>query len=287
MRTLHPHRAVAAAAFYAWNPFVLFESVASAHNDAVLVVFLCAVVWAFGRQRWAACGALLGCAVMVKPFALLAVAPLAAAMGSHQTGVGAVHRLLIAGFAGTSTVAALYLPFNAGDAFVRNALANPASGTYMNSVWELVAVHFGGWSGLKRIWVQTTWLDPARVALLAVAILAGTGLSWRTRRVVPGIIVLWTGFCLSQAWVWPWYFLPIVAMASFAGAGAQRLAIALSLGGLFFYLAWPPPPKALAWIYQYRSLLLFGPLAAALIVEALARYRMPPPAGAAPTAPEA
>ena len=161
---------------------------------------------------------------------------------------------------------ALYAPFNAGDALVRNILANPASGTYMNSLWELAAVQFAGWSGPARSSMEQ-WLDPLRQAVLALSVVGGFVVSWRTRRFEFGLIVLWVGFCLSQAWIWPWYFLPVIAMATFAGRRAQTLAVALSLGGLLFYLGWPPPTKSLAWIYTWRSLLLFGPAFAVLMFE--------------------
>jgi hypothetical protein len=279
LRGIRRDHAVPAAAFYAWNPFVLFESVASAHNDALVVAFLCGVLWAFVRSRWVQCGVLMGCAVMVKPFAALAAIPLAAALWGHSPPDRRLARLAAGVAAGGLTMAALYLPFGAGDALLRNIVANPASGTYMNSPWELLAVQFGGWSGPMRTWIQSVWLDPLRVALLTMSVLAAAVASLRTGRFVPGMIVLWLGFCTSQAWIWPWYFLPLVAMASFAGPRTQRLAVALSLGGMLFYLAWPPPPKSLAWIHTWRSLLLFGPAFAVLLVEgcalALSRHRKP------------
>ena len=274
MRSIRRERAVSAAAFYAWNPLVLFESVASAHNDAFVAAGLCATLWAFTRSRWLLCGAMLGCAVMVKPFAALAAIPLAAALWGHSPPGRRQVRLAAAGAAGMLTMAALYLPFGAGGALLRNIVANPAAGSYMNSTWELLAIQLGGgWSGPTRAWIQSAWLDPLRVALLATSVLAGAIVSLRTGRFVPGVIVLWTGFCLSQAWIWPWYFLPVVAMASFAGPRTQRLAVALSLGGLLFYLAWPPPSKSLAWIYTWRSLLLFGPAFAVLVVEGCSLVR--------------
>ena len=273
-RALRPRHAVRAAAFYGWNPFVLFESVASAHNDALLIVFVCAVVAAITRERWSLAGILLACATMVKPFAALAAVPLATTMWtrSRERRIG---NAVGATVAASLTILVLYAPFNAGDALLRNMVANPASGIYMNSLWELVAVQVGGWSGITRAWVENTWLDPARVALLALSLLAGAVVSLRTRRFPPGLIVLWTGFCLSQAWIWPWYFMPVIAMAAFEGRRAQRLAIALSLGGLLFYLGWPPPTKSLAWIYDGRSLLLFGPALLVMIVEGCSRLCWP------------
>ena len=266
-RALRPRDAARAAAFYGWNPLVLFESVASAHNDALLIGFVCAVVAAMTRERWILAGVLLACGVMVKPFAALAAVPLATTIWTRSSCERRMVNVVAASVAASLTILVLYAPFNAGDALLRNIVANPASGIYMNSLWELVAVQVGGWSGATRAWVENTWLDPVRVALLALGLLAGALVSLRTRRFPAGLIVLWTGFCFSQAWAWPWYFLPIIAMATFEGRRAQRLAIALSVGGLLFYLGWPPPGKALSWIYNGRSLLLFGPALIVLLVE--------------------
>jgi hypothetical protein len=267
VRAQRPQHALTAAAFYAWNPFVLFESVASAHNDALMVVFLCGVMGAVTRERWILSGVMLACAVMVKPFAALAAVPLGAVMWARSSREGRVANIFRGAAAAILAVLVLYAPFNAGDALLRNILANPAAGIYMNSLWELVAVQFGGWSGATRAWIENTWLDPLRGALLALSLLAGALVSLRTGRFPHGLIVLWTGFCFSQAWIWPWYFLPILAMATFEGRRTQRLAVALSLGGLLFYLGWPPPGKSLAWIYNGRSLLLFGPVLAVMLFE--------------------
>lgn len=268
MRAVRPRQALGAAAFYAWNPFVLFESVASAHNDAFMVVFLCAVVGAITYARWIFAGVLLACAVMIKPFAALAAVPLVSVMWVQSPPEARAANVFRAAASATLTIIVLYAPFNAGDALLRNILANPASSTYMNSVWELLAVQFGGWSGATRAWIEQTWLDPLRVVLLALSLLAGGLVSLRTGRFAPGLIVLWSGFCLSQAWIWPWYFLPIIALATFEGRRPQRLAIALSLGGLLFYLGWPPPGKSLGWIYDWRSLLLLGPALTLMVYEA-------------------
>jgi hypothetical protein len=275
-RALRPRDATRAAAFYGWNPLVLFESVASAHNDALLIVFVCGVVAASTRERWRLAGVLLACGVMVKPFAALAAVPLATTIWTRSSCERRMVNVVGAAVAASLTILVLYAPFNAGDALLRNIAANPASGIYMNSLWELVAVQVGGWSGATRAWVETTWLDPLRVALLALGLLASALVTRRTRRFPAGLIVLWIGFCLSQAWIWPWYFMPIIAMSTFEDRRIQRLAVTLTLGGLLFYLGWPPPTKSLAWIYDWRSLLLFGPAFALMVYEgcslALARH---------------
>ena len=286
VRRMQPDRATVATIFYAWNPFVLFESVASAHNDAWVVAFFCGVLWAVAGGRLAVGGVLLGCAVMIKPFAALAAIPFAGTLWAATPRPLRLGRALQVGIAFVLTMTVLYVPFNAGDALLRNVLANPASGTYMNSVWELAAIQFGGWSGPMRDAAERS-LDPVRMALLALAVAAGFVASLRTGRFTTGLIVSWTGFCAAQAWVWPWYFLPIVAIAAAHGRGVQRVAVALSLGGLLYYLAWPPPVKSFGWLYTWRSLLLFGPAVLVAAAEAWSRRGRPlndPTAAAYPSA---
>ncbi|MFC1997487.1 glycosyltransferase family 39 protein [Chloroflexota bacterium] len=50
MLRIRPHWAVTGAAFFAWNPLVLFESVQNAHNDIIMVFFLLVAVWAY--MQW-------------------------------------------------------------------------------------------------------------------------------------------------------------------------------------------------------------------------------------------
>jgi hypothetical protein len=124
-RALRPRQALRAAAFYGWNPFVLFESVASAHNDALLIVFVCAVVAAIARERWILAGVLLACAVMVKPFAALAAVPVATMVWTQSACERRMVNLAGAAAAASLTVLVLYAPFNAGDALLRNVVATP------------------------------------------------------------------------------------------------------------------------------------------------------------------
>jgi hypothetical protein len=49
MYLIRPDWAVVGAAFFAWNPLVLFESVQNGHNDIVMVFFLMLAIWAYVR----------------------------------------------------------------------------------------------------------------------------------------------------------------------------------------------------------------------------------------------
>ena len=266
LRDTHPREAVVAAAFFAWNPFVLFEAAASAHNDALMVVFICAAVAAWNAGRMVLASVMLACAAMVKPFAAILLVPLAVATWARRKDARAARQVATMGAAAIATALALYAPLWAGDALLRNIASNPAAGVYMNTPWELAAVQISRAAGIGRSWLEAVVLDRARDILLAAAFVIAALVALRRRQFVPSALVLWVGFCVSLAWIWPWYFVPAIALAALSGARAWWLGVALSLGGLLFYLAWPPPSQALSWIYAWRSVLLFGPAAIVLLV---------------------
>lgn len=263
-----PPRAVGAAVFFAWNPFLLFESVASAHNDAVVALCIALAVWAISAGRWALAAVAIASAVMVKPFVGLLMGPLLVAAWVNLPQRDRIRGVLTVTGAAVITAAALYLPFRAGDAIVRNALQNPAAVVYMNSLWEFAAFQLAGTAQPARASLEAARLDPLRLWLLCATLLGTLYAAARLKDFTRSGILLWIGFCLSLSWVWPWYFVPAVTLAAFAGRGAQPLVVAMSLGGLLFYLGWPPPPRHLGWMYTGRSVLLFGPLLVALAVLA-------------------
>lgn len=278
-RSLRPagdRAAISAAVFFAWNPFLLFESVASAHNDALMLVAICGAVWAWRVRRVRAAGMLIACAVMVKPFAGLFVLPFLFATWRRD---GVREAVVVSGL-GIVTALVLFVPFWSGDALLRNILQNPASGVYMNTLWEFAVVWITGTWAVPRTWLEAAVVDPIRIVVLITFVVAAGIVAMRTRDVVAPGLVLWTGFCASQAWLWPWYFMPIVALAAFANGRLNTVAAAISLGGLVFYVGWPPPGKALSWVYQWRSVFLFGPVIVALI---LGRLKPAPTEAPAPT----
>jgi hypothetical protein len=63
--------------FYAWNPLLLLELVANAHNDAAVAVLALLGFYLLSRQRWWAAIPCLAATALVKPVALLWL-PLAA-----------------------------------------------------------------------------------------------------------------------------------------------------------------------------------------------------------------
>jgi hypothetical protein len=74
---LRPGDGIAAAILFLWNPIVLWEGIANAHNDLVMMFFILAAAWAYVAERDEGIVPLLVIAVLVK-YAALVLLPIAA-----------------------------------------------------------------------------------------------------------------------------------------------------------------------------------------------------------------
>jgi hypothetical protein len=263
--------ALPAVIFYAWNPLVLHEVVANAHNDVLVALFAALLVSAAARSRWSSAAFFGACAVMVKPFAVLLFPAIARDIVRRTRGALRAKQLASAAIVAAVTVTALSLPFWSGVQLVRNAMTNPASHMYTNTIWELMSEAGAAWLGVSTIAVQHPYLDILRGLCFTV------GLAWvitrrPARRDVAQVAVrLWLVFCLTACWVWPWYFVPALALAPLAGRRQLAAGTGLTIGGLLFWTAWPERRIApLDTLYWWRALLLFGPL---VVMWALAPAR--------------
>ena len=252
---------LAGAIFYAWNPLVLLEAVANAHNDVLVALFAVLLVGAAIQGRWTRAACFAACAVMVKPFAVLLLPVLGRTIVLRTYGRTRIKQLAAATAVVALTALAVSLPLWSGVQLVKNAINNPAAHMYSNTLWELMSELGPRWFDVKTVAVQHPYLDALRGLCFAA------GIVWvLTRRAsrhdVPKVAVrLWLVFCLTACWVWPWYFVPALALAPLAGASQLPAAMGLTIGGLLFWTAWPERNVApLEFLYSWRSLLLFGPL---------------------------
>jgi hypothetical protein len=260
LRTARPRTAVAETLFYAWNPLVLLEVVGNAHNDVLVALFAVLLVGAATQRAWLSAAFFGACAVMVKPFAVLLLPGLAKQVFEQTRGISRIRWFAAACTIGLATMVMVSLPLWAGPSLVDNVLNNPAAKLYTNSVWELMS-EAGRWFGVPSYAIQHPYLD-----LLRGACFLG-GAAWvltrrSSRRNVPQVALrLWILFCVTACWVWPWYFVPAIALAPLAGSARFPLATGLTIGGLLFWTAWPEPrPWGLGWLYTWRSIVLFSPL---------------------------
>lgn len=75
-------------------------------------------------------------------------------------------------------------------------------------------------------------------------------------------LALWLVFCATAGWVWPWYFVPALAVAPLRARKQLPVPLALTIGGLLFWAVWPHRGAGpLPMLYEWRALVLFGPVA--------------------------
>jgi hypothetical protein len=288
LRQIRPQDAAAATVFYAWNPLVLVEGVANAHNDAMVALFVVLIAAAAASGAWSRAALFGACAVMVKPFAVLVLPSLALRIVQTTRGRTRLRTLARSTIVGALAIAVLSIPFWAGVRLIVNSMHNPASYIYTNTIWELISDAGPAWFGVKTVAIQHPYLDVLR----ALCFLGGTGWiltrRWARRGFVQTALPLWLLFCLTACWVWPWYFIPAIALGALAGGAGLASAAALTIGGMFFWITWPPPANpAVPWLHTWRSLILFGPLLLSLssasvrawLLAALGWRRPAPPAG--------
>ncbi len=259
LQRLTPREAAAGTIFYAWNPLVVVEVVANAHNDVLVALFAVMMVAAAASRAWSSAAFLGACALMVKPFAVLLLAPLGLRMLRATRRPERMRTIAIAMAVGVGTILAINLPLWSGTRLLANISMNPASHMYTNTFWELLS-GVGLWFGVRTVDIQTPYLDWLRTACLLGGAAWILGRRWTHRGVAETAVPLWLLFCLTAPWVWPWYFVPAIALAPLARGTALASGAALTVGGLLFWITWPPHPEHAAWLHTWRSLVLFGPL---------------------------
>ncbi len=261
LRSMRPRTAATRTIFYAWNPLVLLEVVGNAHNDVLVALFAVLLVTAAMRQVWLASAFFGACAVMVKPYALLLLAPVARSIIIGSRGWALPRRLVVAAAVAAGTMLFVSLPLWAGGTLLKNVFDNPASEMYTNTLWEFASDGAARVFGVSTIAIQHPYLDVIRIGafMIAAAWVLTRGAS--RRDVADVAFRLWLVFALTACWVWPWYFVPALALAPLAGAARLPAATALTIGGLLFWTTWPERTAwPFEWLHAWRSVVLFGPV---------------------------
>jgi hypothetical protein len=281
---LAPRRQLAGALFYGWSPLCLLEFCASAHNDAVMLLFLLLGVYAITRG-WEVAGlALVGLSIATKitPVALLPlyggyVAWRARAAGEPWRRVA----WALAWRAGVValTVVIVTAPLWAGPKTLGALLFSPPAEQLDNSLLESVSWPLRwlaqGALGLSVDQARTT----VETALKALALLVFVALwlwEFRRTRTLEGTLAAWSWALLwyalvASGWFWPWYVTWVVALAAVAPWGRLQVAAGLMAGGvvtLYGFLPLQASP-----VYGYRALVAFGPVVAYLAWQGWQRWR--------------
>ena len=261
LQSIRPRTATTRTLFYAWNPLVLLEVVGNAHNDVLVALFAVLLVTAAMRRAWLASAFFGECAVMVKPYALLLLAPVGRSIIFGSRGWAISRHLALAAIVAAATMLFVSLPLWAGGTLLKNVLDNPASEMYTNTLWEFVSDMGARVLGVSTIAIQHPYLDVLRTGtfMIAAAWILTRGAA--RRDVADVAFRLWLVFALTACWVWPWYFVPALALAPLAGAARLPAATAMTIGGLLFWTTWPERTAGpLEWLHTWRSVILFGPL---------------------------
>lgn len=262
LRRQRPEHALAGTLFYAWNPLVLVEVVGNAHNDVLVALFAVLLIAAAAERAWARAAVFGACAVMVKPFSALLLPPLALRMLGVTRGYARLAAFGGALAVGLLSLVVLNLPLWAGAQLLTNIASNPASHAYTNSVWELMYEAGAAWPRTMPEALRDRYIDWLRMVLFVAGGLWVLTRRWAPWRPAQTAFGLWVVFSLTTAWLWPWYFVPAIALAALSGRAPVAVGTAMTLGGLLFWAIWTPPPFSL--LYPVRSLVLLGPVLATL-----------------------
>lgn len=281
LRDWRPRDALSGFVLVAWNPLLLFESAANAHNDAVMMVFVLLALRLQQRSRFTLAMIALVLAAFVKFPAVLAIPIFGLAtlraLPDWRVRAGwmlttAASVLLAAGL--------IYLPVAAGP----NPFGNLASHQNMfTTSFAALAVFFARAAlGLS----QAQYL-----ALLTALFVLGALLLWI---VLPAprdfrslahatYLALLALLLVGTIWFQPWYLVWMVALAALAARGARLTAVVFSASVLAAYLVFD---FALFWMPElfarddgltlnlFSVSLVFGPPLIVILARSLtARVR--------------
>lgn len=286
-RRVRPDAALPAFVFLAWNPLLLFESTANAHNDIPMLAFTALALFLAARRNWMLAFPALAAAVLIKyttgllgPFLLLWAWQGAQHYPSER-------RRITAGLAlAAGLVIACYAPFWTGPNTL-SALTG-AAGDALNSpgwLFRETLERLGASETVARLVVSIplTALFIAAYALLLRRIWTAdrTFATFAFSGFAAITLYLWT---LSW-WFWPWYVTWVLPLAAIlVGHRAARFTLVWSLAALVAYipinfrpLFWGEPPDDRMPLAV--ALTIFGSTAVAAITLFIRRKR-PSPVGA-------
>jgi hypothetical protein len=216
-----------------WNPLLLYDGVANAHNDLFMAAFAVAALAATTASRPRLAWLALALSASMK-FVTLALAPLLLAW--HWRESGPRGRRVVAGLASLGAVAGLVVL---------------ASGALSGEAFNLGVLVEGGRAFRSPVAMGETLLadhtdvsDPRQVVTYAslgllAALALPTMLFLRARQASLGAGAFWLTYGLSGLAVrvvWPWYFIWCVPLAALAPSSRAFVCAALlSVAGLMTY----------------------------------------------------
>ncbi len=261
LQRLAPERALAGVVLLAWNPVVLYETIANGHNDIAMAVWILAAAWAVLARRYtlAILALLVGVAVKLIPLLLLPIV-VVIALRDLPTARARLRFLIVTALAGATFLIIAYGPLwygFQGLGLYRRAYLFTSS---------LPATLYAGLNlglGLKNIGPQ---ISMAAGALTALFVLWQSRRTWRDRS---GLAFSQTAFnilmfylLVTCMWFQQWYTIWPLALAAILPPGhSARLAVLFSFTALLAkhliigpLLFWATPRPSRFWLE-----LRFGP----------------------------
>ena len=227
--TRDPKLALASAYLYVWNPMLLWEMMANAHNDGVMMFFGLIGVWLFvaGKDRLVLAAVAAG-ALVKAPVGLIAPALLIGLWkrGWARTVEGALLALAL--------VAVVYRPFWEGvdtlTALRRADLFTASFGSVLRLALEPVLGEDVATSAARSLSLSGF----AVVAVLALFFAARSNSPAGVLR--PAYYTLLAALLLATTWFQAWYVVWPLALGAALAEPRRHLEVALlSLGGLLQY----------------------------------------------------
>jgi len=226
-----PERMLENIVFFAWNPLVIFEAAANAHNDLIMLVFVLAALlaWERGRWIWAVIGMALAVVVKVSPLPLLGLVGVAA-VAQVPGWAGRLSRAALAAWlaAGLITLAYLTFPQGLDSALVVWTRAN----MFTNSLPALVMLL------LHLVIPRSTaeWL--ARSVALCALLMFFMRQAWQTWQAPEKLARFSLDMILFlllfvTLWFQPWYVLWAVALAAICPPDEPQAQVKRMLTSLF------------------------------------------------------
>ena len=261
-----PHRALAAALLWTWNPLVLWEGVGNAHNDVIMMLPIAAALWAWesGRTRWVL--PLIVTSILIKYVAIV-IAPvvLVACLRRETTARGRVQLLGIA-LIWTSLLAliSLYPFFDVGALWLS---IQDQGARFSGSIGYLIVRGGRRLGGGEQL---TDVVQELGFVLATGAMVIGAIACWVDPRRLPhATLAIMTVFLLFGTMTFrPWYVIWIVALAAFTvSRGACVRSVVWSLTALLGYghyvwvrRIWPVEQLDWLWFEVAGVLITLGPI---------------------------
>lgn len=277
---------------YAWCPLALIEFGGNGHNDALMLTGVLSALWLHLTGRWRLAVVVFALAALVKVAALLLL-PGYLWLLFHRTKSKMWNQLLVVGQAFlimAATWTLFYLPFWEGPETLRPLLGGPALTRFTNSFAAMLRFQGGewlhalatanGWEAIERQSVdaiRNALEGPLRLLALGVTVPIAVAATWRGRT-FPLMVggwgwMLFVYLTVGAVWFWPWYITWLLPIAGLVGQGRLFRAIQiLCATSLALYAIYPLMPPPLEQVPYYRSLIMFAPPVAYVVVSAVRAF---------------